>query len=260
MTSVSNFRREGDSALERVGAQVDPQTGKLNPAAVAVPAQMQASLDSFQAAHQPYAAACDEADAAHAARDAALDAIGAAAETLHARLETLAVKVIDAKAGTRMRPFAAFSTHTPSEWAKLAYAAQHAEAVKLADAVLAQVTDPAVKKAALDVKTSAEALAQKLQDLVNPQALLTGAMKARDGLLPNWHAQWREFKTQLRAAWSKEPGKIAFVLAPPPAIVSGKKKPAKKAAVVQPPTTTGMLAKAGSAPDTSESDDPGQGA
>ena len=140
----------------------------------------------------------------------------------------LAAKLVDAKLGTRMRPFAAFSTHAPSELTRLAYAARHTEAVKLADAVLAQVTDAPVKKAAQDVNAAAEALGQKIQGLVNPQAVLTGAMATRDALLPDWHAQWNEFKTQLRAGWSKEPGKVAFVLAPPPVLVVGKKKAAKK--------------------------------
>ncbi len=228
MTSVSNFRREGDSALERVGAQPDAQTGKPNPNAVAVPAQVKPSEAAFVAVHKPYAAACDAADSAREVRDVALEAIGTAAATLAAREETLAAKLVDAKLGTRMRPFAAFSTHAPSELTRLAYAARHTEAVKLADAVLAQVTDAPVKKAAQDVNAAAEALGQKIQGLVNPQAVLTGAMATRDALLPDWHAQWNEFKTQLRAGWSKEPGKVAFVLAPPPVLVVGKKKAAKK--------------------------------
>ena len=120
MAAVTNFRREGDSALERVGAPPNPLTNKLNPDAVAVPAHVQPYLDSFKAVHQPYAAACDAADSMREVRDAALDAIGTAAETLEARIDTLAAKIVDAKFGTRTRPFAAFSEHSPSDLDKLA--------------------------------------------------------------------------------------------------------------------------------------------
>ena len=240
MSSVNNFRREGDSALQRVGAQPDALTGKNNPDAVAVPPQVQPSLDAFHAAHQPYAAACDVADAAHVKRDAALEAIGVAATMVKERVETLAAKLVDAKLGTRMRPLAAFSTHSPSELCKLRYEAQQLASVKLADAVLAQATDPAVKKAAHEVKAAADALEAKIQGLVNPQAMLAGAMATRDALLPAWHDAWREFKTQLRAAWSHEPGKPAFVLAPPPAIVLGKKKGGTTAVAAAAATTSAV--------------------
>ena len=189
---------------------------------------MQPSLDAFHDVHKPYAAACDVADAAHVTRDAALEAIGIGATTLKVRVETLTAKLVDAKLGTRIRPLVAYSTYSPSGLGKLRYETQQSETLKLAEAVLAQVTDPAVKKAAQEVKTAAEAQGLKIQGLVNPQAVLAGAMATRDALLLDWHDKWREFKTQLRAAWSKEPGKVAFVLAPPPALVAGKKRTGKK--------------------------------
>ena len=231
MATVTNFRRDGDSALERVGALPDKTTGKISADAIDVPAHVKPYVASFKSVHVPYAKACDEADATREVRDGVLEDIGKTAEALDPLLEALASKLADAKLGTRMRPFAAFSSYAPSDLGKLAYAMRKSEVIKLADAVLAATSDAAAVKAAHAVKAGADLLGTRLDSLAMPQAKFAGAMAARDALLPDWHAQWREFKKQLRAAWSQEPGKLAFVLAPPPVIAVEKKgKRVKKVA------------------------------
>ncbi len=219
--SIHHQRAHGDAILERLKSE-------------RVPPAIKPVHRAFAGAQKKLADATDAAEAARAARDAALESIGAADATLDADVEKLADALVGAGLGTRKKPFAGFSSHSPSRLVALGYAHEADEVISLCKAVRRAKPTSAVANAVGACEKGAAHVKLAIKALAKPQAAYTSAIAARDELLPAWTAALARFKRHGAVAWEDDRARFKAIFAPPDAVASPRATRKKRAATLKP--------------------------
>lgn len=215
-TNISEQVEQGGVILERLGKRT-------------IPAALKPHVATFKVEYGGFEKATEVAAGKRERRDEALEEVGNLDTALDVDIESLAKVAAGAAMGTRANPFRGLSKYSPSKLARLPYATEAAEVVKLAAAIRKAKLPAEVKKSAEKCKKSAEAVEAALNDLSHPQAEYSTALAARDALLPGCVKALRKLKTQAKAAWDDEPGVYAAVFAPPDKVQAPVKPETKKA-------------------------------
>ena len=219
--TLVKYRAQGDAVLERLKNQ-------------AVPASIKVPLKSFQQVHARYLVAAGAADAARIARDSALQQVADADMTLDDSLELLAQKASGAGLGSRQAPLSAFTRHSVSALAQLAYKKEADEVIAMAGKIAKASVPKEVSTAASACAKNARTVLDKLRALVKPQGSYDKALGARDLILPDWTRAYSKLKKFAAAAWDDEPATFQSVFAPVDAIQAPKARRSKKTPQQQP--------------------------
>lgn len=215
------------------GAAILARFAKLSPAPSLKPL-----IKAFAAEHAAFEKAHAKDEQAKAARDAALAELSAADDALDAAVGTVADKLVGSGLTKRARPFAGFSTYSPTELSHLAYANEVKAYRSLAAAVRKQKKLPKdVTKALAACDKAASGVASALERFGPLASEYTRSVGTRDALLPSWTKALARLRRTAAAVWFDEPATYRAIFANADRVVAPRKKRTAKKTPKTPATT-----------------------
>jgi len=223
--TITGHRAYGDAVVARARAADFPK-------------DLRGAVRDFAAVHARFETSSVTAENARAARDAALHAVALADAALDARVLVLADTMVAARLGTRIKPFAAFSKHSPSALTDLAYADEVREVLALV-AKLSSTKDRSVAAARRECEKAAAVVKKALGELTAPQSAYTKALGARDELLLGWTKALKKLERRAAVTFEDHPAALRALLAAPDGVqVRTRRREPKKASATAPAAPT----------------------
>jgi len=173
------------------------------------------AAEAFRRAHEDYLRGLEEIHDAQADLDRAGRGVYEADAALDEAILVLADKIVGAQLGSRRKPFASFSRHSPTKITKLAYATE-LNAVRSLCAKVSRVAPPGEVRVAIRVcLDQADTVEAALRKLSLPRTRFRQRLSALDERIKAWRDGYRRLKTEAAAYWIDDVTTLRAIFARP---------------------------------------------
>jgi hypothetical protein len=217
-----------------------------------LPKQLKAPANAYKAAHEQFSAAQETATQAEEARNRALSAVNEADKALDTNVLNLANALVAAGLGSRIRPFAEFSSYAPSKLIGLAYTTEIDEVIKLLKNVAKKNPPATLKNVCTSCSKAAANVKAALGKLTGPETAYKKALAKRDAAFAEAQKQLSKFRKAADYELDDDPQAFKELFAKPARVQQTHRQRARAAPAKRKPAPSAP----GAASSTTNSDAP----